>query len=379
MKNLKKMIALALCAILAAGALSFPAQAAGATPIISVNIASVQQAYPEGMICTNTTPAFRLTLRGPGYVMSAQGCWGFAIRFVADLYGVNTADRVPATWLEINKTVSSNYQKEPYVSARECLHIGDILAAVNPSHAMVVIAMGDDGVVLAEGNYGGQVHYGRTLSYDVIDANIAYIFRITPPVTLGATKTECPCSQFLDMPAEWTPEHEAIDWAFSYYPTAITKGTSSSTFSPSDTVTRSQALTFLWRAFGAPEPTSMDCPFVDVDRKAFYYKAVLWGIEKGITNGTSKTTFSPEQNCSRAEIVTFLYAAFGRPSCNANTRYADVKAGKWYDRPAAWARDNGIEFGENGSFHPRTDCTRASTILYIYRALEGRALDYEKP
>ena len=145
------------------------------------------------------------------------------------------------------------------------------------------------------------------------------------------------------------------------------------------TVTRSQALTFLWRAFGAPEPTSRDCPFVDVDRKAFYYKAVLWGVEKGITNSTSKTTFSPDQNCSRAEIVTFLYAAFGRPSCNTYTRYADVKAGKWYDRPAAWARDNGIEVGENGSFHPRTDCARASTILYVYRALEGRALDYEKP
>lgn len=379
MKKLQKTIAIMICLALTLGLFSTQAHATWAPGTSPTTIQSLQQTYPEGTVCTNTTPDFRLTVRCPGCVISAEGCWGFALIFVTELYDIDTKASLPATWLEINKTVSRNYPKEAYITARESVRIGDILATVNPGHAMVVIGMDETGVTLAEGNYGGRIHYGRTLSYDLIDQNIAYIFRINPHDDKPSDSENCPMTSFTDLPEAGSPEREAIEWAYNHQPYGLTVGTSDTTFSPWDSVTRAQALTFLWRAYGKPVPTSSECAFEDLDSKAYYYKAVLWGVEKGITSGTSRTTFSPDETCTRAEILTFLYAAFGRPDSSNRCLYSDVKNGKWYEAASAWAQENRIETGKNGKFLPDTVCTRASTILYIYRALERKALVAEMP
>lgn len=373
MDTIKKTIAVMLCIVLALGLFAFPAQAATQPTVTPTQIAAVQQIYSEGTVCTNSTPEFRVCVHWPGVMISAQACWGFAIVFVAKLYDLDLTKNLSVTCLEINKTMPKYYPKTPYSSAQESVEIGDILAA--PGHAMVVIAKDSTGVTIGEGNYGGRVHYGRYLSYDAIDNGINYILRIFPPENAGS---DCPCANFGDMPVEGSPEHEAIDWAYTHEP-RLTVGTGSITFSPNQTVTRAMALTFLWRAAGMPEPKSNSCPFDDVPGDAYYRQAVLWAVENGITCGTSRTTFSPGKTCCRAEILTFLWRAIGSPAYSCDNNFSDVKNGKWYFSAASWARDALVEAGESGRFLPNTPCTRASTILYIYRALERKALDANTP
>ncbi len=373
---MKKVISFILVIVLVTSlfAQTLPlAHAASPESSAPLSIAAVQQIYPEGIACTNTTPEFHVCVHWPGVMISAQACWGFAILFVAKLYDVDLTKSLSVTCLEINKTMSKYYPKIPYSSAKESVEIGDILAA--PGHAMVVIAKDSTGVTLGEGNYGGRVHYGRHLSYDSIDNGINYILRIFPPENADS---DCPCSNFRDMPAEGSPEHEAIDWAYTHEP-RLTVGTGSITFSPDQTVMRAMALTFLWRAAGMPKPRSTWCPFGDVPGDAYYHQAVLWAVENGITSGTSRTTFSPSKTCSRAEILTFLWRAIGSHAYSYENSFTDIKNGKWYFSAASWAYDALVETGENGRFLPNTPCTRASTILYIYRALEHKALDVNTP
>lgn len=364
MKTLQKLISLMLFLVLILGLFAFPAQAATQPTVTSAQIAAVQQIFPEGTICTNSTPEFHVYVRWPGVMINASGCWGFAIVFVGKLYDIDLTKNLSVTCLDINISMPDCYPKTPYYSARESVAVGDILAA--PGHAMVVIAKDSTGVTVGEGNYAGRVHYGRHLSYEAIDDGINYIFRMLP----AAAGSDCPCSNFRDMPAEGSPEHEAIDWAYTHEP-RLTAGTSSINFSPDQTVTRAMALTFLWRAAGMPEPRSSSCPFDDVPSDAYYRQAVLWTVENGITCGTSRTTFSPKQTCSRSEIITFIWRAMGSPSPQNASTYSDAPRGKWYATPAAWAHENAVEPGQNGLFAPHTPCTRASTILYIYRAFEG--------
>ena len=373
MKTLQKLAAMMLCIILVLSISVLPAQAAGSDLNVSAEIQTLMQIYPEGTVCTNSTPEFRVCVHWPGVIISAQACWGFAILFVAKLYDLDLTKNLSVTCLEINKTMSRYYPKTPYYSAQESVEIGDILAA--PGHAMVVIAKDGTGVTIGEGNYGGRVHYGRHLSFEAIDNGINYILRILPPENAGS---DCPCANFQDMPAEGSSEHEAIDWAYTHVP-ALTAGTSSITFSPDKTVTRAMALTFRWKAFGELEPRTHVGPFKDVKMDSYYYKAVLWAVENGITAGTSTTTFSPNQTCNRSEILTFIWRALGSPTSNRGNPYSDVKDGKWYAQTAVWAYDNRIEVGIQGAFNPKTPCTRASTILYIYRALEHKALAAETP
>ncbi len=119
----------------------------------------------------------------------------------------------------------------------------------------------------------------------------------------------CPSIELTDVdrrPTSWY--HEAVDWAVTHKP-AITTGTTKTTFSPNAECTREQMVTFLWRAMGEPEPSSTNNPFTDVSADAYYYKPVLWAVENGITNGMTKTSFAPDATCTRGQIVTFLYRA----------------------------------------------------------------------
>ena len=128
-------------------------------------------------------------------------------------------------------------------------------------------------------------------------------------------------------------------------------------------------VTFLWRAAGCPEPTSAENPFEDVVESDYYYNAVLWAVEKGITAGVDATHFAPMQSCSRAQVVAFLHRAMGSPKVsNVDCPFTDVEAGEWYELPVLWAVENGITAGLTpDTFGVNTVCNRAQVVTFLYR------------
>ena len=188
-------------------------------------------------------------------------------------------------------------------------------------------------------------------------------------VTVEATfKAEAPVIDhpFTDIP-EGSWYEDAVIWAVDK---GITGGTSATTFSPNGICTRAQAVTFLWRAAGSPEPKTSTMPFTDVKADSYYYDAVLWAVEQGITAGTSATTFAPDLNCSRAQIVTFLWRAAGSPAVSGSPAFSDVASDAYYAKAVKWAQANGITSGIGGGlFGSNDNCTRAQIVTFIWRAL----------
>ena len=174
---------------------------------------------------------------------------------------------------------------------------------------------------------------------------------------------------FVDV-AEGTFYYDAVLWAVNHSP-QITNGTDETHFSPGATCTRGQVVTFLWRAAGCPEPTSGSNPFTDVKEGAFYYKAVLWAVEKGITKGTSATTFSPNQGCTRGQVVTFLHRSAGTPAPGSKEHpFTDVSSGAFYYEAVLWAVEKGITKGTSPTtFSPNATCTRGQIVTFLYRAM----------
>ena len=170
---------------------------------------------------------------------------------------------------------------------------------------------------------------------------------------------------FVDV-AEGSYYEEAVDWAVK---NGITTGTGSNYFMPDGICTRAQAVTFLWRVAGSPTPKTEAMPFEDVLDGSYYYEAVLWAVENGITVGTSATTFSPELTCSRAHIVTFLWRAANSPSVKTDNPFTDVAADAYYIDAVLWAVKHKITVGTTlSTFSPDEGCTRAQIVTFLYRA-----------
>uniref|UniRef100_UPI00359C8954 S-layer homology domain-containing protein n=1 Tax=Faecalicatena contorta TaxID=39482 RepID=UPI00359C8954 len=158
---------------------------------------------------------------------------------------------------------------------------------------------------------------------------------------------------------------DAVDWAVE---NGITKGTDDTHFSPDGICTRAQAVTFLWRTAGSPEPETSAMPFTDVPVGSYYYDAVLWAVENGITKGTSDTTFSPDDTCTRAQIVTFLWRSEKSPAAGTANPFADVKSTAYYADAVLWAVKENITKGTtNTTFSPDADCTRAQIVTFLWR------------
>ena len=158
---------------------------------------------------------------------------------------------------------------------------------------------------------------------------------------------------------------DAVDWAVE---NGITKGTDDTHFSPDGICTRAQAVTFLWRAAGSPEPKTSTMPFTDVNAGSYYYDAVLWAVENGITEGTSDTTFSPNATCTRAQIVAFLWRSEKSPAAGTANPFADVKSTAYYAGAVLWAVKENITKGTtNTTFSPDADCTRAQIVTFLWR------------
>lgn len=158
---------------------------------------------------------------------------------------------------------------------------------------------------------------------------------------------------------------DPVQWALM---NDITSGTSATTFSPDASCTRAQAVTFLWRAAGSPKPSSTKNPFTDVKAGTYYYDAVLWAVEQGITSGSTSTTFSPDAVCNRGQIVTFLYRANGSPTTSGNA-FSDVSSSAYYSSAVKWAVAEGITSGTSSkTFSPSANCTRGQIVTFLYRS-----------
>ena len=187
-------------------------------------------------------------------------------------------------------------------------------------------------------------------------------------VTIEATFAEIveePAIVFVDVPAS-EYYYDAVYWAVA---NGVTNGTTAATFTPERTVTRAEMVTFLWRAHGSPAPRSSVNPFTDVTSDMYYYDAVLWAVENGVTNGTSATTFSPDATVTRAQAVTFQWRAAGSPAVSGGS-FADVADGAYYVGSVAWAVSNGITNGTGGNnFSPDVGVSRAQAVTFLYRQL----------
>lgn len=162
--------------------------------------------------------------------------------------------------------------------------------------------------------------------------------------------------------------YEAVKWAVK---SGVTNGLTDTMFGPYESCTRAQIVTFLWRAAGSPEPKTASS-FTDVPASAYYAKAVAWAIENGITNGMTETTFAPNATCTRGQSVTFLYRAL-KGTASGSTNFTDVKSDAFYTDAINWAVANNVTNGtSNTTFSPNADCTRAEIVTFLYRAYQGK-------
>ena len=190
--------------------------------------------------------------------------------------------------------------------------------------------------------------------------------KVSVSATFKQTTVTPPSTGFVDVPAS-AYYADAVKWAVEK---GITTGTSATTFSPEASCTRAQMVTFLWRAAGSPAPKATTTAFTDLDKSAYYYDAVLWAVEKGITTGTSATTFSPNATVTRGQTVTFLYRFAGQPAVSGSSSFTDVNSSDYYAAAVQWAKEQGITSGTTDTtFSPTNDCTRGQIVTFLYRQL----------
>ena len=188
------------------------------------------------------------------------------------------------------------------------------------------------------------------------------------PWNTGCTRCDATRENpFTDVP-EGSFYIDPVLWAVEK---GITTGATTTTFDPEGVCMRAHVVTFLWRAMGSPEPATTVNPFTDVDAGDYFYKAVLWAYENGITTGTTATTFDPEGECDRAQVVTFLWRAMGKPEAvSAENPFTDVDVEKFYGEAVLWAVENGITNGMGGGlFGVEAPCNRAQVVTFLYRTL----------
>ncbi len=191
-------------------------------------------------------------------------------------------------------------------------------------------------------------------------------------VTVSASfvkKGEQPAAKLFDDVAQGAYYYDAVKWAVDK---GVTNGKTSNLFGSDDSCTRAQIVTFLWRAAGSPA-ASASVSFTDVKDSDYYAKAVAWAVEKGITNGTGDGKFSSDDTCTRAQCAAFLYRAAGSPEVTDAAAFSDVAADAYYAKAVAWAEKNGITNGlGNGKFGSDNSCTRAQIITFLYRTYQGK-------
>ena len=232
---------------------------------------------------------------------------------------------------------------------------------------------GDTVTITVKPDKGYELEMLKALDKDgdalkLTEKNGKYTFKMpSGKVTVkGSFVEEAPVQIFKDVPVD-AYYYEAVKWAAEK---GITGGVGNGLFAPNQPCTRAQIVTFLWRAAVSPAPKNMSS-FTDVPADAFYAKAVAWAVENGITGGTGDGKFSPDATCTRAQAVTFLYRASGAPAVSGNAAFSDVATNAYYAAAVKWAEKNGITGGIGGGlFGSDNDCTRAQIVTFLYRSVK---------
>ena len=186
-------------------------------------------------------------------------------------------------------------------------------------------------------------------------------------VSVEASFAKAAATSFVDVPAN-AYFADAVKWAVDK---GVTNGLSDTMFGPYESCTRAQIVTFLWRAAGSPEPKTASS-FTDVPVSTYYAKAVAWAVENGITNGMTETTFAPNETCTRGQSVTFLHRVL-KGTASGSTNFTDVASDAFYADATSWAVANNVTNGtSNTTFSPNADCTRAEIVTFLYRAYQGK-------
>ena len=216
----------------------------------------------------------------------------------------------------------------------------------------------DDGYAISDVRVDGR-SVGAVESYTFQSVRTAHT------IEADFVKVEEPAMNIFEDVPEDSYYAEAVDWAVA---NGVTNGVDSTHFSPDSVCTRAQAVTFLWRAAGCPKPESTDMPFTDVPVGSYYYDAVLWAVENGIANGTGGSEFAPDATCTRAHIVTFLWRSESSPAVEGDETFIDVPSDAYYYDAVLWAVSEKVTNGTgNGSFSPDADCTRAQIVTFLWR------------
>ena len=328
----------------------------GATADITYNVAS-------GTTITLPTPAHR-----SGYTFNG---WYDGSKFYAAgaSYKVSATATLNASWSYISSG-SSSYDPTYSVSTPSKTENGSV--TVSPKSAskgdtVTITAKPDSGYVLETLTVTDK--NGDELKL-TDKGNGKYTFTMPgSKVEVKATFMEdnSVLNFFYDVP-NGAYFYEAVKWAVDK---GITNGLSDTMFGPYESCTRAQIVTFLWRATGSPEPKTASS-FTDVPANAYYAKAVAWAVENGITNGMTATMFAPDATCTRGQSVTFLYRAL-KGTASGSTNFTDVQSDAFYADAINWAVANNVTNGtSNTTFSPNADCTRAEIVTFLYRAYQGK-------
>ena len=240
--------------------------------------------------------------------------------------------------------------------------------------------IGDDGYMVAklpEMLVGDMIeqyvvaHLDENGKFEVVDTDYVdgYLLAKLDKLAIYAVMVKpaepaAPVNPFVDV-AESDWFYNPVMWAVN---TGVTGGKTENSFAPTEFCTRAQVVTFLYAAAGKPEIKGEYNPFNDVSEDDWFYKPVMWAVENGITGGKTENTFAPNDVCTRAQVVTFLYAAAGKPVQNGtDSAFSDVNSGDWYLAPVLWAVEKGVTGGTSETtFGPADDCTRAQVVTFLY-------------
>ena len=319
-------------------------------------IAGVEYTELDGaMDCLTPVVYPNKTLVNASYIADGDG--------ILYAYGLGYFSQIPAGAAVLVKSDKTRTPTEGFVPTNTAERAAGFKAYMNGGVQGFAYKENGMNVVLFANSLTHKVHQRDEYAYI---SNFLFSSVLSDKNYDGSESVALP---FTDI-AEGAYYADAVAWAIQ---NKVTSGVSATTFAPNASCTRGQMVTFLWKAAGSPEPKSLTTAFTDVKSGAYYEKAVAWAVENKVTTGTSATTFSPDATVTRGQSVTFLWKANNSPAAEGTSAFTDVAAGVYYAPAVAWAVEKGVTSGMSATtFAPNSNCTRAQIVTFLYRAASAK-------
>ena len=319
-------------------------------------IAGVEYTELDGaMDCLTPVVYPNKTLVNASYIADSDG--------ILYAYGLGYFSQIPAGAAVLVKSDKTRTPTEGFVPTNTAERAAGFKAYMNGGVQGFAYKENGMNVVLFANSLTHKVHQRDEYAYI---SNFLFSSVLSDKNYDGSESVALP---FTDV-AEGAYYADAVAWAIQ---NKVTSGVSATTFAPNASCTRGQMVTFLWKAAGSPEPKSLTTAFTDVKSGAYYEKAVAWAVENKVTTGTSATTFSPDATVTRGQSVTFLWKANNSPAAEGTSTFTDVAAGVYYAPAVAWAVEKGVTSGMSATtFSPNSNCTRAQIVTFLYRAASAK-------